>query len=155
MDKKVIHSVINNIAERFPESVAVNDNSVNFSYKQLSNFSDIIKEKLYQLNIPSQSIIGVFIDISFEYIFSIIGVLKAGSVFMPLNDSIPEKRLLLIIRKTYPKVIITSRKNFEKAEKLSDIVLVIEEDYQINIVNKKNITFENSNREAVTGDSNC
>ncbi len=64
MDKKVIHSVINNIAERFPESVAVNDNSVNFSYKQLSNFSDIIKEKLYQLNIPSQSIIGVFIDIS-------------------------------------------------------------------------------------------
>lgn len=122
-NKFLIHSLFEEIVNQFPNNIAVEDVSRKLSYKELNAFANRISYALNRLNIGRQSIVGIYSEASIEYIVAMLGVLKAGAIFMPLNTLFPDKYLTLILEKTKPAVIMTDTsledKYFEKIQKLS------------------------------------
>ncbi|MEI6261394.1 MAG: amino acid adenylation domain-containing protein, partial [Deltaproteobacteria bacterium] len=107
VNKKIVHTVFEEIAERFPGRIAIRHAGREISYCDLNRLSDDIAKLLKHVGVKRDVIVGVLLESSIAYVAAIIGVMKTGGVFLPLDMSFPEKRLEYILRKTVPEVIIS------------------------------------------------
>ena len=114
MDKKVIHTVIDSQCKRYPDKVAIAEMGQQISYMQLKVISDNLAHLLVQHNIKETSNIAVYLPSSIAYVTAILGINKAGGVFMPLDPEYPLQRAQLLLDTVLPKVIITNSQYKEK-----------------------------------------
>ncbi|WP_033647572.1 AMP-binding protein, partial [Enterococcus faecium] len=80
--------------ENFNTSV-VDDRRI--SYSQLDDLSNCVANCIINKKINPQTIIAVNMDRSIEYIVAILGILKAGCIFLPIDTNMPENRIVKII----------------------------------------------------------
>ncbi len=120
MNKRIVHSVFENVAETFPGNIAVEQGERNISYDALNKEANKIASALRENGAGKDVIVGIFLPGGIEYIASILGVSKSGAVFMPLDIEFPEKRLEYILNKTSPKVIITGSEQEENVIRRMD-----------------------------------
>lgn len=103
----IIHNMFEDIATGFPEAPAVIQNSRCVTYSELNAGANRIAGGLIENGVATNEIVGLYFDASIEYIAAVLGVLKAGGIFLPFNRRFPEKRLDTILNKTKPRIFIT------------------------------------------------
>jgi amino acid adenylation domain-containing protein len=108
MDSDIVHSIFEDTVSRFPEDTAVDEGWRSITYRELNANANCIAHALTSIGVSGQNIVAIYLDASIEYIVAVMGVLKAGAVFMPLNTQFPGKRLIDILSKTQPHILITS-----------------------------------------------
>lgn len=109
MNKKIIHTVVEHTATLYPDNTAVEYLDQVLTYQQLNGQANQVAHALLGRNIQSGDIVGLFLPASPAYVSSLLGVLKAGAVFLPLDVAAPQKRQDYILDKAKPKFIITSK----------------------------------------------
>jgi amino acid adenylation domain-containing protein/non-ribosomal peptide synthase protein (TIGR01720 family) len=70
----------------------------------------------------AQITVGLLLEHDLEMIVGILGVLKSGNIFVTIDPTYPEDRLLYMLEDTGARIIITDNSNLEKAIKLRDKV---------------------------------
>jgi len=96
------------VATKYASSDAIIFNQKKITYKELADQSSIIAAFLQQkIQIPGQTI-GILMERGIEAIVSILGILKAGHHYMPLDASYPLKRLEYMMRKSECQHLIHS-----------------------------------------------
>ena len=63
------------------------------SYLELDQRSNQLANYLKKLEVSTESIVGISTDRSFEMIVAILGVMKAGAAYLPLDPNYPPERL--------------------------------------------------------------
>ena len=135
MNKKIIHTVFENRVEQNPHNIAIVYKEQNITYEQLNKNANQLAHTL-----GSGEYIGVFLSNSIDYVKTILGVLKAGSIFVPIDILTPNNKILSIINKTELKTIVTNGDNYEN---LSNILKSLNLDVQIILI--ENVGGLNSN----------
>ena len=85
MNNWQIHSLFKDIAEKFPASTAVKTTSRHVTYGELNASVNRIARVLIEKGVGGQEFIGLHFNALIEYVATLLGVLKAGAVFMSLN----------------------------------------------------------------------
>lgn len=109
MDNVTINRIFENVAEKLPEKIAVTTATSYISYEELNRNANRIAHALQHLDINCQNVVGIYLQASVGYIESMIGIMKSGNVFMPLNIRTPVTRLDSVLEKTRPSVVITDK----------------------------------------------
>jgi amino acid adenylation domain-containing protein len=109
MDDWIIHSIFEDAKRRFPKNTAIKTDSREITYSELNACTNRVAHALINLGVDRQSIVGIYFQASVEYVVALLGVLKSGAIFMPLDTHNPAKRLGKILAKTNPIVIITGK----------------------------------------------
>lgn len=126
MDEMIIHNVFEYIVGRFPGNIAVVEGTRSLTFQKLNAYANRVAHALSEQGVRGQSVVGIYLESSVEYIVAILGVLKAGAVFMPLNTRFPDERLTSILNKTKPDTFITATSlENEFAEKLQNFSLSV------------------------------
>lgn len=99
--------------ERAPQKIAVEHDDQTITYDELNNWSNDIAYRLIDKGSIKGDVIGVCIKQSINFIASILGVLKAGCAYLPLDPELPEDRFNYILADSSAKIIITKEKNNE------------------------------------------
>ena len=94
--------------QKNPSSVAITNDNFNLTYKELNDKANYLAKLLRNNGIVDNEVVGILIGKTPELIISILGVLKAGGCYLPLDDEFPEKRLRYIIEDSQCAVLITS-----------------------------------------------
>jgi amino acid adenylation domain-containing protein len=76
-----------------PDKTAIVDGTNKFTYAQLDEKSNQIAHFLLKLQVPSEAIVAIYQQQSFNLIASILGVLKAGAAYLPVNTTYPVNRI--------------------------------------------------------------
>ncbi len=119
MDKRIIHTVFENIVEQFPENIAIEEQGGRtVTYQALNQQANQIAHSLREKGIKKGSVIGVLIPSSIEYVATLLGVFKVGGIFMPVNPNLPAQRLEYVFKQTSPKLIIGERETLRVFETL-------------------------------------
>jgi amino acid adenylation domain-containing protein len=134
-NKKIIHTVFESKIDQFANNIAVEYGNRHISYQELNSGANKIALCLKEMGIKKDTIVGITLESSIEYIVSMIGVMKAGGIFLPLDMTFPESRINYILNKTAPEVIITEKNisdNLSKqltglVEKLCSIIIIDKE----------------------------
>jgi len=111
MNKKVLHTMIDAQAVENGSGVAIRTGSRSMSYKELMEYSNGIGHVLLGLGLRPGEVVGVYLGTGIGYMSGILGINKAGGVFMPLELSYPEKRLQHLLERVRPAIILTDEKN--------------------------------------------
>lgn len=111
MNKKIAHSVFENIASEYPDNIAVEFNNNHITYKSLNENANIIGLILNSIGVETENVVAVYMPSCIDYVTTIIGVSKCAGVFMPLDIDSPGKRLQNYIDLTMPKCVITNREH--------------------------------------------
>lgn len=136
MNKKVLHTVIDQHGLQFPDKLALREFSGKEStYSQLKGESDLIAKHLCQLDIGVEKVVGVFMSASIQYITSILGVNKSGNIFMPLAPNYPQQRLINLMQRVTPSCYITTDTDFQMLQSLIPVfsvpVLILDADGEL------------------------
>jgi amino acid adenylation domain-containing protein len=120
VNKKIVHTVFEETARRFPERIAIRHGERNISFAELGRAVDALTMVLLQQGVERDVIVGITLESGIEYVAAIIAVMKAGGVFLPVDITLPEKRLEYILAKTPPQVIVADRQFEETGRALAE-----------------------------------
>ncbi len=105
-----------------PDAVAVIDEVKQYSYNELDKLSTQIAEYLNLKFDNEKDALGVVLDRSVTTIALLLGILKSGRAYIPLDPTFPVERLEYIIRHSGIKVLISTE---VLADITSDIITTI------------------------------
>jgi amino acid adenylation domain-containing protein len=130
----VLQQLLSKSAKAYPEKPAVWARGKSITYRELDERSNQMAHLLLQQGVTKGDRVGLFFPKSVESIVSMLGVLKAGGVYVPLDPQAPADRVSYIMSNCGIRVLITSREKREAlaAETLGalDCCLVIDEPAQ-------------------------
>ncbi|MGD8827838.1 MAG: amino acid adenylation domain-containing protein, partial [Gammaproteobacteria bacterium] len=92
-----LHERFRQRAREFPEHVAVAAENGSLTYGELDRLSDALAYRLIDRGVESDDIVGLCLERSVELIVGILGILKAGAAYLPLDPGYPDERLALMI----------------------------------------------------------
>lgn len=99
-----------------PENIAVQVNNEQITYSQLNCSVNQIAHTILQGNHQS---VALLFDHSIDMIKGLLGALKTGLIYVPLDPSYPEKRLLYMVEHSEATMIVTNQKNFATAQRIA------------------------------------
>lgn len=102
-----IHELFEQQAAAQPEAVAVVLKDERLTYRELNERANKVAHHLRRLGIGPESLVGVCLERSVEAIVAILGVLKAGGAYLPLDPSQPRERLSRMLTDAGAQIVIT------------------------------------------------
>ena len=104
-----IHDLIEAQAQRTPQATALIFGEQRLSYQELNIRANQLAHYLRRLHIGPESLVGVCLQRSPEMVIALLGILKAGSAYVPLDPAYPKERLSLILKDSEAEVLLTQR----------------------------------------------
>ncbi|HKV10090.1 MAG TPA: amino acid adenylation domain-containing protein, partial [Thermoanaerobaculia bacterium] len=80
-------------AERSPDRTAVVFEGQSLSYRELDRRANGLAWRLRDAGVGPESLVGVYLERSFEMVVSLLAILKAGGAYVPLDPEYPRERL--------------------------------------------------------------
>jgi len=110
-----LHEMVAATARRTPNATAVWFDDREMSYAELDRRADALAHRLQRLGVGPDSIVAVLLDRSEDLVVALLGVLKAGGAFMPLDPAQPPNRLAAMMTNAPgAPVCVTHRRHLER-----------------------------------------
>ncbi|MGF1937819.1 MAG: non-ribosomal peptide synthetase [Nostoc sp. ChiQUE02] len=105
-----LHEVFEAQVEKTPEAIALVFDREQLTYRELNERANQLAYYLHSLNVAPEMLVGICLERSIEMIVGMLGVLKAGAAFVPLDPLQPQERLAFILADTKVEVLLTLKK---------------------------------------------
>jgi amino acid adenylation domain-containing protein len=119
MNYQSIQEIFSAAAERYKDHPAIDFADQTTTYAELEAKANNLANFLVASGTQKGSIVAVLIEDPVEVIAAIIGILKAGCVFVPLDPSIPEKRLEVMVSEVSPGWFLSESRFSAIAERIA------------------------------------
>jgi non-ribosomal peptide synthetase component F len=110
----LLHAPFEKQAAREPEAIAVRLGDRSLGYGELNRRADLLARDLRRRGIGPDTVVGVCAERSFELVTALLGVLKAGAAYLPLDPSYPPRRLAEILDDAGPPVLLADAPGRER-----------------------------------------
>jgi amino acid adenylation domain-containing protein len=101
-------------AAQRPESLALACGDERLTYQELDRRANRLAHYLQRLGVKPNSRVGVCMERSSEAIVSILGILKAGATYLPLDPIHPQERMAFILEDAQVDVVLTQERFTER-----------------------------------------
>src|SRR6267143_996509 len=92
---------------RHPTKTAVACEEKSLTYSELNARANQLARHLRALGVGRDSVVGICIDRSLEMAVAILGILKSGGAYLPLDPEYPLERLVFMIEDARPRLVVT------------------------------------------------
>jgi amino acid adenylation domain-containing protein len=103
----LIHELFEQQAKLRPDQIAIVFEDIHLSYKQLDQKSNQLAHYLRDSKVGIGSLVGIALERSIEMVIGIMGILKAGAAYVPLDHMHPQARLDYMVRDSGIELLLT------------------------------------------------
>jgi amino acid adenylation domain-containing protein len=103
-----IHQLFEAQVERSPDAVAVAYESERLSYRQLNDAANRLAHYLRERGVAPDARVAICAERGIEMVVGLLGIMKAGGAYLPLDPSYPQERLAHMLRDSEPVLILTT-----------------------------------------------
>ncbi|OYD97753.1 non-ribosomal peptide synthetase [Nostoc sp. 'Peltigera membranacea cyanobiont' 210A] len=128
---KCIHQLFEEKVQQYPDSIAVNFANEQLTYQELNTRSNKLAHHLQKSGVCSEVLVGICISQSIEMIVGLLGILKAGGTYVPLDPSYPQERLNFMLEDAQVSVLLTQENLLKHFEGFSKPIISIDKDWEI------------------------
>jgi amino acid adenylation domain-containing protein/non-ribosomal peptide synthase protein (TIGR01720 family) len=107
--KTALHAGFEAWAARMPDTVAVACGDRSLTHGELNDRAGRLARTLRRLGVGPEALVGLCAERSPELLIGILGVLKAGGAYLPLDAGHPRERLAFTLDDARPAVLLTQR----------------------------------------------
>ncbi len=111
-----------------PAAIAVTDENESLTYGELDRQSNQIAHHLLSLGIGKGSHVALCLDRSPALIAGLLGILKAGSAYVPLDPEYPAERLVTMIADSEARAVITQPASVDRLGSAASKLICLDRD---------------------------
>jgi len=115
--------------ERTPEAVAAIFEDRQMTYRELNARANQLARHLRKLGVGPQTQVGLCLERDLSLIAGVLGVLKAGAAYVPLDPEYPRERLRFMIENARAPVVLTQTKLAGRLPDHGALVVAIDSDW--------------------------
>jgi amino acid adenylation domain-containing protein/non-ribosomal peptide synthase protein (TIGR01720 family) len=117
---KTIHQLFEGHAEKTPEAIAVVHEGRRLTYGELNRKSNQVAHYLRSAGVKTETMVGLCMERSPEMLVAMLGILKAGGVYLPVDPDYPQTRMRFMFEDAKVRIVLTQQCLLER---LTDLVL--------------------------------
>ncbi|MCK8524320.1 amino acid adenylation domain-containing protein [Aquimarina sp. D1M17] len=137
-DGKNVIEVFSEQVRTTPNQVALVYNEKSLTYLELDEKSTNLAKNLLHLGVERGDKVGVMMTRSLDFIVSVLGVIKTGAAYFPIDTNLPESRKSYMLNQCDAKLILT---NVEKPN------LELDSNKLVNVSELRELNIQNSSLE--------
>ncbi|HEX6045329.1 MAG TPA: amino acid adenylation domain-containing protein [Pyrinomonadaceae bacterium] len=119
-----IHRLFEQQAERVPHAIALVFEDRHMTYEELNRRSNQLAHCLLAAGVGPESFVGLLLERSPETIVALLGILKSGAAYVPLDPAFPPARLSYMLDDAKVEILVTEQRLVESLP-LSPAVRVV------------------------------
>jgi len=120
----LVHHAIDQQAALTPESTAIICGSNKISYKKLTDQSNAFANVLITSGIKQGDRVGICLNRCIELIPVILGTIKSGACYIPMDPAYPEDRLAYILEDSAATAVISNSRILDQLQITTDIMTI-------------------------------
>ncbi len=94
------------VVARRPDAAAVVDGEIELTFFELNRRANQLAHYLISQGAGRETRVGVFLERSADWIVAVLGIMKAGAVYLPLNPHFPIARIDQMLADSQPPIIL-------------------------------------------------
>jgi amino acid adenylation domain-containing protein len=102
-----LHTLFEQQAASCPSAPAVEFQGHKLTYGELNARADVLARDLQQAGVGPEVLVGICMAPSLELLVGLLGILKSGGAYVPMDPAYPESRLAFIIQDTAMRALVT------------------------------------------------
>jgi amino acid adenylation domain-containing protein len=126
-----IHQLFEAQAERTPDAVAVMDAVEQLSYRELNSRANQLAHYLQSFAVQPEQLVGIAMERCGAMLTAILGVLKAGAAYVPIDPAYPQERLAAMVADAKPVVVLTQERLREQLPACEAKVICMDADWRL------------------------
>jgi amino acid adenylation domain-containing protein/non-ribosomal peptide synthase protein (TIGR01720 family) len=115
---KTIHELFEKQVERTPDNIALigvgtrfiasdsRKQTIHVTYHELNEKTNQLAHLLMERGVQPDTIVGIMVERSIEMIIGIMGILKSGGAYLPINPDYPEDRIKYMLTDSKAQVLL-------------------------------------------------
>ena len=138
-----IHRIFEQQAHKTPSAVAVVSDQHQFTYAELNEKANQLARFLIQSGVTPGARVALCLSRSAEVIVSLLGILKAGAAYVPVDPTYPAPRIQYLVEDCGAPVLLTNRALAAKLPELKTDIILLDADWvAIAIEDSSNLPLE-------------
>ena len=121
-----IHELFEQQALRTPDQVAVVFDKERVSYRELNERSNQLAHYLRRRGVGPESLVGIMMERSAAMVVTLLGILKAGASYLPLDPDYPRERLSFMLADAGVKVLATEQHLVERLPENNALLILVD-----------------------------
>jgi yersiniabactin nonribosomal peptide synthetase len=109
-------------ADQFPTNIAIKNNDIVITYKQLDIACKNLADHLFAHNPDRSRPVAIIMDKGWEQIVAALSILYSGGIYLPIDAGLPIERIKTIIEKSSARHVITQPSHSEKLSRLKGLI---------------------------------
>lgn len=109
INSKNIGNLLAGIAEKFPDKIAIKHNGNTITYHELNTSSNQLATYFLDNGLAPGDIVAVVMDRSIKLIAYLLGLIKAGAAYLPIDPGLPADRVNFMLEDCGAKLLCTSQ----------------------------------------------
>ncbi|HZW29207.1 MAG TPA: amino acid adenylation domain-containing protein, partial [Isosphaeraceae bacterium] len=104
---RAIHHRFERQAAATPDAIALVIEEESYTYWELNRLSNIVAHRLHERGVGPETVVGLYLDRWSHRVIGVLGVLKAGGAYLPLDPDHPVERLAAMLEDSGASVLLT------------------------------------------------
>ena len=105
-----LHAMFEEQVARTPEARALVVEDRHFSYAELNTRANRLAHYLVEQGVGPETLVGICMERSLEMVVGILGILKSGAAYVPLDPDYPAERIAYMLTDAGARILLTSTK---------------------------------------------
>jgi amino acid adenylation domain-containing protein len=126
-----VHQLFELQAGRTPDNTAVVFEGRQLSYRELNRRSNQLAHRLRALGVGPETLVGICVERSLEMLVALLGVLKAGGGYLPLDPAYPKDRRAFMLEDANVPVLLTQADLLPELAQYQGVVICLDTDWHL------------------------
>jgi amino acid adenylation domain-containing protein len=110
-----------------PDAVAITDRGRPVTYRDLAERADGIAERLKRCGASPEVKVALSAGRSAEMVAGIVGILRSGAAYLPIDPSYPEERRSFLLEDSQCPIVVTERRYLDRFERHAGSLIVLDD----------------------------
>jgi amino acid adenylation domain-containing protein len=107
------------MVRRYPDRLAVKSRNHAFTYDELNKAANRIARTIVSNSVAGEEPVALFFEQGSFIIAAILGILKAGRIYVPLDPALPSTRIAEMLEDSQAKLLLTNTQHLSQAQVLA------------------------------------
>ncbi|TCK33795.1 amino acid adenylation domain-containing protein [Paraburkholderia sp. BL8N3] len=106
---QTVHALFETVVARQPDAIAVSHGDASLSYDALNRRANRVAHALLELGVQPDQRVAICTERGLDTIAGLLGILKAGAAYVPLDPAYPAARIKHMLADSSPVAVLTQR----------------------------------------------